>query len=61
METNYSLAEEQLKHMIEHMERIRPTTVAKGKPSFVQHSLILDSFQKGKIRNISKGDRVEES
>ena len=58
METNYSLGKEQLKHKV---ERIRLTkTVAKGVRGFVQHSLILDSFQKGETRDISKGDTVEE-
>jgi len=50
METYYSLVKEQLKRMIDHMERIRLTTaVAKGVPGFGQHSLILDSFRKGEI------------
>lgn len=61
METDYSLAKEQLKHKIDQVERIRLTkTVAKGVRGFVQHSLILDSFQKGETRDISKGDTVEE-
>jgi len=46
METNYSLAKEQLKHKIDQVERIRLTkTVAKGVPGFVQHSFILDSLR----------------